>query len=69
VDHEEAAEVAAVGVEEAHVHALDPAGALQPAEHRDPLLEDLDRPLLATAYGGAEPDEQRSVCHRNSLRR
>ncbi len=66
MDHEEPAEVTAVGIQQRHVHALDPPVGLHAAEHLDELVEDLYGPLLATPHGRSEPDEQSALSHRCS---
>ena len=67
VDHEEAAELAAVGIEERDVHVLDPAVGGHAPEHADEVVEDLDGALLATANWLPEPDEYGSIRHTDSL--
>src|SRR5439155_10836866 len=60
---EEAAEVAAVWLEEDRVPALDLALLLQPAPQLGCLLEHLPRLLLAAANWPAESDEETEVSH------
>jgi hypothetical protein len=68
VDHEEAAEITAMWIEQRHVHALDPAVGLHSPEHSDELVEHLDSPYLAAAQRLTEPDEQGAICHNDSCR-
>jgi hypothetical protein len=67
MDHEESTEVTAMRVEQRHIHPFDPAVGLHASEHLDELPEHLNSPLLAAAYGRAEPDEQSSIGHHDSF--
>lgn len=66
VNHEEAAEVTAMRIEQRRIHSRDPAVGLHAPEHLDELAEHLDGALLAPAHGRTEPYEQGPISHHDS---
>ena len=61
-DHE-AAQLAAVRLEQAHLEALDATVRLHLAVQLDRLVEDVEGAILPPAYDLAPADEQTSISH------